>query len=170
MEGGRGWTGAHEFCGIAYTRNVQIMLAHVGPQASSADDFERLTQMYVRRCAGFTRCETKAYRSEQALLENVAKLQGRTAPVMVLVDVRGHSMTSETFSAWLGARRDEGAQHVVFAIGPASGWTESARKSARLLLSLGMFTMAHPLARVVMAEQIYRATTILMGHPYHTGH
>ena len=67
-------------------------------------------------------------------------------------------------------RRDEGAQHLVFAIGPASGWSDSARARAGLLLSLGPMTMAHALARLVLAEQIYRAFTILSGHPYHGGH
>jgi len=88
----------------------------------------------------------------------------------VLLDSRGRSMTSEAFAAWLGARRDEGVQHVVFAIGPASGWSDAARKRAGLLLSLGPMTLAHSLARLVLAEQIYRAFTILSGHPYHTGH
>jgi 23S rRNA (pseudouridine1915-N3)-methyltransferase len=59
---------------------------------------------------------------------------------------------------------------LVFAIGPASGWTEAARTQAHLLLSLGEMTLAHALARLVMAEQIYRAYTILTGHPYHAGH
>ena len=79
-------------------------------------------------------------------------------------------MTSEVFAGWLGARRDEGSQHLVFAIGPANGWSETARKQAHLLLSLGEMTMAHALAKLVMAEQIYRAYTILTGHPYHAGH
>jgi 23S rRNA (pseudouridine1915-N3)-methyltransferase len=79
-------------------------------------------------------------------------------------------MTSEVFAAWLGARRDEGAQHIVFAIGPADGWTEAAREKAKLELSLGPMTLAHALARLVMAEQLYRAFTILSGHPYHMGH
>lgn len=79
-------------------------------------------------------------------------------------------MTSEAFAAWLGSRRDEGARHIVFAIGPADGWTDAARSRAQVLLSLGAFTMAHSLARLVMAEQLYRACTILTGHPYHTGH
>jgi 23S rRNA (pseudouridine1915-N3)-methyltransferase len=153
-----------------YTRGVQITLAHVGPQPSAADGYERLTQMYVQRCGAFARCETKAFRTEQALLEGIGKLQGRTVPVTVLLDSRGRSMASEAFAGWLGAQRDEGAQHVVFAVGPADGWSEAARKAPRMLLSLGQFTVAHPLARLVMAEQIYRATTILTGHPYHTGH
>ena len=79
-------------------------------------------------------------------------------------------MSSEAFASWLGARRDEGSQHIVFAIGPANGWSEAARKRAHLLFSLGSMTMAHALARLVIAEQIYRAYTILTGHPYHGGH
>ena len=77
-------------------------------------------------------------------------------------------MTSEEFSNWVGRQRDTAAQQVVFAIGPADGWAEASR--ATLLLSLGPFTLAHALARVVLAEQLYRAFTILTGHPYHAGH
>ena len=90
--------------------------------------------------------------------------------VAVLLDSRGRTMSSEAFAGWLGARRDEGSQHIVFAVGPASGWSETARKNAQLLLSFGPMTMAHALARLVMAEQLYRAFTILTGHPYHAGH
>jgi 23S rRNA (pseudouridine1915-N3)-methyltransferase len=79
-------------------------------------------------------------------------------------------MSSQTFAAWLGKRRDDGAQNLVFAVGPADGWSSVARERAQLLLSLGPMTMAHSLARLVLAEQIYRATTILAGHPYHSGH
>jgi len=55
-------------------------------------------------------------------------------------------------------------------VGPASGWSEPSRLRANLLLSLGPMTMAHSLARLVMAEQLYRAFAILTGHPYHGGH
>lgn len=79
-------------------------------------------------------------------------------------------MSSEAFAVWLGARRDQGAQQMVFAVGPASGWSDAARARAQLLLSLGPMTMAHSLARLVIAEQIYRAYAILTGHPYHGGH
>ena len=61
-------------------------------------------------------------------------------------------------------------QHIVFAIGPADGWSNAARERAQLVLSLGPMTLAHSLARLVMAEQIYRAYAILTGHPYHAGH
>lgn len=79
-------------------------------------------------------------------------------------------MSSEAFAAWLGKQRDQGAQQIIFAIGPADGWSEVVRTRAQLLLSLGSFTFAHGLARLVMAEQLYRAVTILSGHPYHRGH
>lgn len=104
------------------------------------------------------------------MLEWLKRQQGRTPALAVLLDSRGKQMTSESFARWLGARRDEGIQHIVFAVGPASGWSDEARKRAQLLMSLGPLTLAHALARLVMAEQLYRAFTILTGHPYHTGH
>ncbi len=58
----------------------------------------------------------------------------------------------------------------MLAIGPADGWSTAARARAGLLLSFGAITLPHELARVVLAEQIYRALTILAGHPYHSGH
>jgi 23S rRNA (pseudouridine1915-N3)-methyltransferase len=149
---------------------MQITLAHIGARTGTRDGFEALVQVYLERCSGFARCGTEGFRSEEALAEWLKRLQGRTPAMLVLLDSRGRAMSSEVFAAWLGARRDGGAQHIVFAIGPASGWSELARKRADLELSLGPMTMAHALARLVMAEQLYRACTILSGHPYHGGH
>jgi 23S rRNA (pseudouridine1915-N3)-methyltransferase len=58
----------------------------------------------------------------------------------------------------------------MFAVGPANGFTSTTRQEANWLLSLGKMTLAHELARVVLLEQLYRAFTILKGHPYHLGH
>jgi 23S rRNA (pseudouridine1915-N3)-methyltransferase len=161
---------------------MNLTLAHVGDQirkrpgssaksaASSLAGFDSLTQVYLERCSPFAQCKSEAFRTEEALLAWLGRQQGRTAAVFVLLDSRGRQMTSEAFAAWLGARRDLGAQHIVFAIGPADGWSQAARDRAQLLLSLGPMTLAHSLARLVMAEQLYRAFTILSGHPYHTGH
>ena len=104
------------------------------------------------------------------MFDVLARRKGRTQPIVVLLDSRGRSMTSEAFAAWLGSQRDDGAQHMVFAIGPADGWSGDARLRASLLLSLGPMTLAHTLARLVLAEQLYRAFTILSGYPYHGGH
>ena len=59
---------------------------------------------------------------------------------------------------------------LLFAVGPADGFSDQARQAATLVLSLGKMTLAHELARVVLLEQLYRAFTILNGHPYHLGH
>ena len=152
-------------CGILLW--MQLTLAHIGSLAGRKDEYEALTQAYLERCSAYVPCRTQAFKTEAALLEWVGKQKGRTAALTVLLDERGKQMSSEAMAVWIGRRRDDGAQHVVFAIGPADGWSEVARKSASMLLSIGPMTLAHALARLVIAEQIYRAFTILAGHPYH---
>ena len=149
---------------------MNLTLAHVGARTGANDEMNALTEAYLRRCSALARCKTEAFRGEEALLDWLKRQEGRTPVVAVLLDSRGKQMTSEAFAAWLGARRDAGTQQLVFAIGPADGWSEAARGRAQLLLSLGPMTLAHSLARLVMAEQIYRAHAILTGHPYHGGH
>jgi 23S rRNA (pseudouridine1915-N3)-methyltransferase len=147
-----------------------LTLAHVGVRPGVRDPFDVLTQTYLLRISTFSRCEATAFRTEQALLDRLDRQPGRMPAVAVLLDSRGRQMTSENFAEWIGKRRDAGAQHIVFAIGPAGGWSDGARQRAQLLLSFGPMTLAHALARLVLAEQLYRACTILAGHPYHTGH
>ena len=147
---------------------MKITLAHVGGRLTAKEGFEPQVSEYLERCSAYARCATASFKSEAALLERAATQKRRA--LLVLLDSRGRQMTSETFASWLGTQRDEGTQELVFAIGPADGWTDAARKHARMVLSLGPMTMAHGLARLVMAEQIYRAVTILTGHPYHCGH
>jgi 23S rRNA (pseudouridine1915-N3)-methyltransferase len=149
---------------------MHLTLANIGARASFRDGFDPLCQLYLDRCSPFARCLSEAFRTEEAMFDRLDRQQGRTQAILVLLDSRGRQMTSEAFAAWLGARRDEGAQHIVFAVGPASGWSQSAHMRAQLVLSLGPMTMAHALARLVVAEQLYRAFTILAGHPYHAGH
>ncbi len=149
---------------------MNLTLAHIGSRPGAKDALDALTAAYLARCSAFARCRAEAFRSEEAMLDWLQRLEGRTPAVAVLLDSRGRQMTSEAFAAWLGKRRDEGAQQMVFAIGPADGWSEAARQRAGLLLSLGPMTLAHALARLVVAEQLYRAYTILTGHPYHAGH
>lgn len=112
----------------------------------------------------------RVFRTEPAMLDWLDRRQGRTAAAAVLCDSRGRQMSSGAFAKWLGTRRDQGAQHIAFAVGPPNGWSDAVRERAGLLLSLGPLTLPHALARLVLAEQVYRAFTILAGHPYHTGH
>jgi 23S rRNA (pseudouridine1915-N3)-methyltransferase len=149
---------------------MQFVLAHIGSRTPGGDDFNTLSALYLKRASAFVPSEAMAFRTQEDLLEWLQRKQGRTPPVAVLLDSRGRQMTSEEFAKWIGERRDQGARQIVFAIGPASGWSDEARRRAQLLLSLGTLTMAHALARLVLAEQLYRACTILAGHPYHSGH
>jgi 23S rRNA pseudoU1915 N3-methylase RlmH len=89
---------------------------------------------------------------------------------LLLLDSRGKSFSTEQFAEWLQRERDSGTRHLVFAVGPADGWSDRARQYAGMLLSLGPMTLPHQLAAVVLAEQIYRAFTIIERHPYHLGH
>jgi len=150
---------------------MELILAHVGAVRSSAKDaFAALTESYLMRCSAFLPSRAQGFRSQEDLLAWLDRAPGRIPPTAVLLDSRGRQMTSEAFASWIGERRDQGARQIVFAIGPADGWSDPARRRAELLLSLGTLTMAHTLARLVLAEQLYRACTILAGHPYHTGH
>jgi 23S rRNA (pseudouridine1915-N3)-methyltransferase len=148
---------------------LKILVTSVAARGSK-DAFDSLVGLYLSRTATYASIDALAFRSEEALFQHLAKLRGRTSPILVLLDSRGKSMSSEELARWLGGQRDAGAQQVVFAVGPANGWSETARREAGLLLSFGPMTLPHELARVVLAEQVYRAFTILAGHPYHTGH
>jgi 23S rRNA (pseudouridine1915-N3)-methyltransferase len=85
----------------------------------------------------------------------------------VLLDERGRQLTSEQFAELLGRWRDEGVREARFLIGAADGHGEAARDQADLLLGLGAMTWPHLLARAMLAEQLWRAVSILSGHPYH---
>ncbi len=85
---------------------------------------------------------------------------------IVACDPGGRDMTSEAFSAWLQKMR-ESATDLAFLIGGAHGLSDAVRKAARTRLSLAPWTLPHELARVVLAEQLYRAGTMVRGEPYH---
>jgi len=89
---------------------------------------------------------------------------------LVLMDSRGKEFTSEQFAKFLGDYQDRNSVPLVLAIGGADGFSAEARATAQNIISLGKMTFAHELARVVLLEQVYRAFTILKGHPYHSGH
>jgi len=129
-----------------------------------------LFESYGERIAHFAEVETVFADSEAAVLQTVQRTAGRIPPHLVLLDSRGKPLASEAFAAKVRDLRDGGIQQVVFAIGPASGWSDGARANASWFLSLGPMTLPHELALVLLAEQLYRAQTIIAGHPYHCGH
>jgi len=88
---------------------------------------------------------------------------------IVALDGRGKSLSSEDFARRLARWRDDGVGEVAFVIGGADGLDPALLRRANFMLSLGAMTWPHLLVRAMLAEQIYRAQSILLGHPYHRG-
>ena len=143
---------------------MKLTIAWIGKTKEPA--MTALTAEYGKRIGRYCVTDTLEARDEKALLERAAKDRA----TLVLLDARGKQMSSEELAAFVGKHQDSGTQRLMFAIGPADGWSDAARTKAAVTLSLGKMTLAHELARVVLLEQVYRAWTILKGHPYHTGH
>ncbi len=98
--------------------------------------------------------------------QRLSKAAG-AAEVKVVLHGQGRALSSEAFARWLAERRDGGAKAAAFLIGGPDGHGAAALDAATLKLSLGPMTLPHGLARIVLAEQLYRAATILARHPYH---
>ena len=153
---------------------MKIKIAWIGKSKEPA--IESLADDYLKRISRYVQVEALALRDETALLQ----LCGRAAQsseklksgksTLVLMDSRGKQLSSEEFARFVGDYQDRNPLPLVFAIGPADGFSDEALKRAQQLISLGRITLPHQLARVVLLEQIYRALTILKGHPYHSGH
>jgi 23S rRNA (pseudouridine1915-N3)-methyltransferase len=94
------------------------------------------------------------------------KVKLEPGATVVLLDAAGKQFTSEQFARWLNDLRDRGTRELVFLCGDAEGFPQQLRASAAQQISLSTLTMPHELARVVLAEQIYRAFAISAGHPY----
>jgi len=151
---------------------MQIILAAVSQRARKAKSAaaESLAADYIERAARLCPTVAALFDSENALLAAADRQPGRPAAHIILFDSRGDTLTSEEFASYIGRLRDDGAQRILLAIGPADGWSPAALARAHRTISLGRMTLPHELARAVAAEQIYRALTILAGHPYHSGH
>jgi 23S rRNA (pseudouridine1915-N3)-methyltransferase len=147
---------------------VKLQIAWFGKTKEPA--IRSLTDEYLKRLSRYAEVQGMALKDESALL----KLCGREArPLrhsLVLLDSLGKQLSSEEFAELLRNHQDRNPLPLLFAVGPANGFTAETRLEANLLLSLGKMTLAHELARVVLLEQLYRAFTILKGHPYHLGH
>jgi len=147
---------------------VKLTIAWIGKTKNPA--IQSLTDEYVKRLRQFAEVEGVSLKDETALLKLCGR-DGRGARRgLVLFDSRGRQLPSEEFAQFLRERQERNPAPMVFAIGPADGFSETALKQADSVVSLGKITIAHELARVVVLEQLYRAFTILKGHPYHLGH
>ncbi len=102
-------------------------------------------------------------KAESALLAKIVPVGAKK----VMLDEKGEMLSSRDFAALLKKWQDSGVEDVAFLIGGANGHDDAFRCQADFKFSLGRITLPHFLARVVLVEQIYRARTILDGHPYH---
>jgi 23S rRNA (pseudouridine1915-N3)-methyltransferase len=158
---------------------MRIVVAAVGKLKEGAE--RDLCARYVDRASTAGRgiglgpldvreiAEGRAASREARMADEAERLAAkcRGASVRVLLDERGRALASVAFAAQLRDWRDRGEAEVAFLLGGPDGHGEAARSVSTLALSLGPMTLPHGLARIVLAEQIYRAVTILSGHPYH---
>lgn len=112
-----------------------------------------------------SRAGTAAVRKDDEAQRLLSRCTGEC--VRIVLDEAGKGLNSRAFAEVLREARDGGTQRLGFLIGGPDGHGAAVREGARLVLSLGPLTLPHGLARIVLAEQIYRAVTLLSGHPYH---
>ncbi|WP_375651789.1 MULTISPECIES: 23S rRNA (pseudouridine(1915)-N(3))-methyltransferase RlmH [unclassified Bartonella] len=158
---------------------MQISIFAVGRMKSGAE--QKLVQHYLDRFSkvsgvvGFhlkklqeipeSRAQTACQRMEEEGRKLIEFLPEKCR--LIVLDERGESISSTSFSEKLRCYRDEGIRDVVIALGGPDGHNEQIRKHADFLLSFGLMTWPHQIARILLTEQLYRAVTIENNHPYH---
>ena len=158
---------------------MRLMVAAVGrlkdgPERELLDVYRARFEALSKRVAlapvawheiGESRAASAAQRKQD---EGAGLLKlAREADAIVALDERGKSLSSDALTRHLGKVRDGGGKSMAILIGGPDGLASEVRDAAQLVLSLGAITLPHGLARIVLAEQLYRAATILVGHPYH---
>lgn len=158
---------------------MRLVLACVGRLKAGAE--RELVTRYVERirpagrplglgpCDMIEIAESAARRPEDRMAEEGAALLAAlpAGAGLVVLDPRGRSLSSEDFAARIASDRDAGVPALAFVIGGADGLSDQVRARAGLMIAYGAATFPHQLVRAMLAEQIYRAVTILAGHPYH---
>jgi 23S rRNA (pseudouridine1915-N3)-methyltransferase len=128
------------------------------------EEARSLVEDYAGRITRYAEIETLELRDAGPAA--LRKLKIDPAAVVVLLDAAGKQFTSQQFAKWLGDLRDRGIREIAFLCGDAEGFPDELRSSVKQKISLSTLTMPHEFARVLLAEQIYRAFAILAGHPY----
>jgi len=147
---------------------LKLKIAWIGKTKEAA--IEALSVGYLKRLSRFAEAEGVVLRDEAALLRLAMGEGSRSKCCLVLLESSGKQFSSEEFAEFVRNHRENNSLSLLFAIGPANGFSGEVRRAASNILSLGKMTMPHELARVVLLEQVYRAFTILNRHPYHIGH
>jgi len=158
---------------------VQVGIFAIGRMKKGAE-----SDLIERYCERFSRCaishgltfsgvhEFVESRASSAALRQAEEAEKITAALtsdgyFIALDERGKTMASPEFAALIERQKDSGTRQLMFAIGGPDGHNELIRQRADQLLSFGRMTWPHQIVRILLAEQLYRATMILSGHPYH---
>jgi 23S rRNA (pseudouridine1915-N3)-methyltransferase len=145
-----------------------------GPETALADDYLRRAESSGRAC-GLSAIslhevpESRRPTADERRAEESAGLLRLLPPkaFAIALDERGSQVTSGKFAALIGHHLERGTSDLVFLIGGPDGLAKDFRDDSGLVLSLGLMTWPHRLCRIMLAEQVYRAVTILVNHPYH---
>ncbi|MDH5187450.1 MAG: 23S rRNA (pseudouridine(1915)-N(3))-methyltransferase RlmH [Rhodospirillaceae bacterium] len=150
---------------------MQYLIAAIGKMRTSAErDLLNNYSARIRPPLQILELEEKRNLSSAELKTREGELLLAAIPTgakVIALDERGKSITSRELAIQLGAWKDDGVRETVFLIGGADGLDERVRKKANMILSFGAMTWPHMMVRAMVAEQLYRAQTILSGHPYH---
>ena len=129
------------------------------------NDFSKRLKTISLKIHELKHFESKSKNDEQ-VIQKAKNIAGKAAPKIILLDERGKTFTSEKFSTWI-FNLFETTDALIFVIGGAEGHGEEIKKQAHSSLRLSDFTLPHRMARTLFVEQIYRAETLHIGHPYH---
>ncbi|MCK5884644.1 MAG: 23S rRNA (pseudouridine(1915)-N(3))-methyltransferase RlmH [Bacteriovoracaceae bacterium] len=150
----------------------EIVLVTVGKLKDA--ELEKIESNYSKRLKNpkFKIIESKAYSENKTLeaaevMKRINDYAGEQSPYIVTLEERGDLYDSQTFSKWIYKILENKAEKIFFVIGGAAGHGDEVLNAKKEMISLSPMTFPHKLARVIMVEQLYRATTIKIGHPYH---
>ena len=127
-------------------------------------EIRELMDDYVARIRRYAEIEIHELRPDSAASRK--RLDIGAGGAVVLLDAAGEKLSSQQFAEWIRSCRDRSARELIFLCGAAEGFPEALAGRASLRISLSPLTFSHELARIMLTEQIYRAFTILAGHPY----
>jgi 23S rRNA (pseudouridine1915-N3)-methyltransferase len=140
---------------------VKLLLLMLGK--TRRPEMRAVLDDYAKRISRSCPIEITEVRDGDAALK---KLDADRAATVVLLDADGKNLDSNALAKWLGELRDRGTRELIFLCGDADGFPDALRQRAHHKLSLSAMTFSHELARVMLAEQLYRAFAILSGSPY----
>ena len=147
---------------------MKLTIAWIGKTKSAA--VQSLADDYLKRLKQYSEADGVSLKDEAALLKLCGRDSRNARRWLVLLDSRGKQLSSEELAQFIRHHQESNPLPLVFGVGAADGFNDEVRAQADFVLSLGRMTLAHELARVVLLEQLYRAFTIVKGHPYHLGH